>query len=731
MQATKDREINRLSSALYHAQRDADDAKRRLEQVHTHAVAMQDQHRDRQDALAELADLEGQLAQTQVYNHHMANEMISLQKQVRNDKWELLHEMSSLERQLDAARAMHSIGVDGGTMATGGEGGDDTLQSDANNKALPPVTAASRVEEITRLHAVLVQERGEVAAAMRVLNEQHGELEFALKRVAEETASIRGAEAVRAASSEERHRELQSVAHDLEEKIGAIRTAARIGLDSASESATAKSNELVELEAIVTAAAEDVSRIEQRLGEQTSDELSMSELNGLRASLAERLMSLDEQSLERLLEDVAGRKDGAMQAVAQQLVPQMNELQTMHDAERARLERLLRDGERSMTPDDRSRLLEQMEAQAKSHDAQLATLEAKAAEALASLEESFEAEVEKCGARARTAAAERQRVGARLEGIEARIRGLSILPATPGATMDIPGADTSLSFSRNATPQRLSSAVDPGAAVRTLARGGGGAGGRPLAVAPTEWITERLAFFFQESADQAIRRALSKWQVNASYLAGLAASHGPSGGYNAAWAQARAEKVALVRQMDEQAQQLSHASMALALKADAEVVAAESHAAASGHGALPTPEMNAALASLRQELRNAHDKIGALEQQNSMMHQELSTLHKEDSMAAADGERGGTKVSFVSPNIEDAVTDGGSRGASDTLSVLDLQVQGEQAAAELKLEREENGRLRQLVDTMKSGELSSIFRQAQQEAEKEVLRRMLSSNIEL
>ena len=128
--------------------------------------------------------------------------------------------MSSLERQLDAARAMHSIGVDGGTMATGGEGGDDTLQSDANNKALPPVTAASRVEEITRLHAVLVQERGEVAAAMRVLNEQHGELEFALKRVAEETASIRGAEAVRAASSEERHRELQSVAHDLEEKIG-------------------------------------------------------------------------------------------------------------------------------------------------------------------------------------------------------------------------------------------------------------------------------------------------------------------------------------------------------------------------------------------------------------------------------------------------------------------------------------------------------------------------------
>lgn len=66
-QAAKDREIDRLSNSLYDAQRESDYAKRRLEQVHNH-TAMQNQRRTRKDALAELADLEGQLAQTQVSN---------------------------------------------------------------------------------------------------------------------------------------------------------------------------------------------------------------------------------------------------------------------------------------------------------------------------------------------------------------------------------------------------------------------------------------------------------------------------------------------------------------------------------------------------------------------------------------------------------------------------------------------------------------------------------------
>ena len=38
---------------------------------------MEDQRRERTDALAEIADLEAQLAQTQIYNHHMAKELMT------------------------------------------------------------------------------------------------------------------------------------------------------------------------------------------------------------------------------------------------------------------------------------------------------------------------------------------------------------------------------------------------------------------------------------------------------------------------------------------------------------------------------------------------------------------------------------------------------------------------------------------------------------------------------
>lgn len=62
----KDVEINRLCNALYEAQRDAEDARRRLEMVHGHAAVMHSEHRGRREALAELSDLEGQLALTQV-----------------------------------------------------------------------------------------------------------------------------------------------------------------------------------------------------------------------------------------------------------------------------------------------------------------------------------------------------------------------------------------------------------------------------------------------------------------------------------------------------------------------------------------------------------------------------------------------------------------------------------------------------------------------------------------
>ena len=64
-------------------------------------------------------------------------------------------------------------------------------------------------------------------------------------------------------------------------------------------------------------------------------------------------------------------------------------------------------------------------------------------------------------------------------------------------------------------------------------------------------------------------------------------------------------------------------------------------------------------------------------------------------------------------------------------SVLELQAHCEQAAAALTLEREEKRRLQQLVDAAAGGELHNVFKQAQAHAEKQVLARMLSSNLEL
>jgi hypothetical protein len=118
---------------------------------------------------------------------------------------------------------------------------------------------------VARLHAALSRERGEVAAALAALMKQHGEMAGGLKLAAEEAASLRGAEEARQAEAHERQRELQHVARDLEDKIGAIRTAASLGVDASTDLAVARSGELQKLEASVAAAAEEVARIETRL----------------------------------------------------------------------------------------------------------------------------------------------------------------------------------------------------------------------------------------------------------------------------------------------------------------------------------------------------------------------------------------------------------------------------------------------------------------------------------
>ena len=102
--AAKDAELNRLAQALADAQDKAEGASGRLAEVKEFREQMERQDQQRADILAEMADLEGQLAQTQVYNDYMAKELHSVMQNLKREKWELLGEMSLLERQLSAAR---------------------------------------------------------------------------------------------------------------------------------------------------------------------------------------------------------------------------------------------------------------------------------------------------------------------------------------------------------------------------------------------------------------------------------------------------------------------------------------------------------------------------------------------------------------------------------------------------------------------------------------------------
>lgn len=641
VQVAKDKEINRLSNALYDAQRDVDEAKRKLESVHTHQVTMEDQKRERIDALAEIADLEAQLAQTQIYNHHMAKELMALHKQVRSDKWEMLHEMSSLERQLEAARAAAhlgsaSSGVGASASGSSGEGGA------TGGDGAMTVTPQSRVEEIAKLHAALTAEREEVAQALRALREQSSEFEYALKRAAEEHAALQGAEAARAVEAETRQQELQKVARELEEKIGAIKTAAHIGASASSESHSLRSRELSELEAIVIAAEEDVGRIEAKLSEPAGGSgASLPELREMRDLLTAQIRALDgADASERKLEQLAARKDASMQAVAQQLVPQMNSLQQQHEAQvrrfAAEAEAAAADGEALQ------RIAAEREAEASRHESDLGDLETKAASALAALEERFESEVEDVKLKQRATKLERQRLVSRLEGVEARMAGLELFPQTAGAG----AAHGERSEAADQEPVREGRGGGGGSSFGAT-RGGGGVGGRAGARGgrlvsmrgarggeAKEWIMERLAFFFEESADAQLRKVLRHWAQCSAFLAGMEAAGGSgssgtgsggSGGVGgAAWAQARAEKVALVRQLDEQAQQLAHASMALA------VTPAGAMPGGGGGGGSASVELAPAEASaarqmmvLRNDLAFANNRLAELEDEREAMLRQL------------------------------------------------------------------------------------------------------------
>ena len=78
----------------------------------------------------------------------------------------------------------------------------------------------------------------------------------------------------------------------------------------------------------------------------------------------------------------------------------------------------------------------------------------------------------------------------------------------------------------------------------------------------------------------------------------------------------------------------------------------------------------------------------------------------------------------------DAAAAGGVAGGGGAMrDSLELQARFEERTAELELVRVEKRRLQQLIDEMKRGNLQAVFRQAQEDAEREVLRRMMSTGV--
>ena len=77
---------------------------------------------------------------------------------------------------------------------------------------------------------------------------------------------------------------------------------------------------------------------------------------------------------------------------------------------------------------------------------------------------------------------------------------------------------------------------------------------------------------------------------------------------------------------------------------------------------------------------------------------------------------------------------GGGGGGGDMALVQELhglQARYEERGVELQLALSEKGRLQRMVDELSRGEMAAVYERAQEEAEKEVLKRMLSTDVDL
>ena len=130
-----------------------------------------------------------------------------------------------------------------------------------------------------------------------------------------------------------------------------------------------------------------------------------------------------------------------------------------------------------------------------------------------------------------------------------------------------------------------------------------------------------------------------------------------------------------------------------------------------------------------QPLENHAKAVGSLPEAKALVDVLVERLRSAEREARAAAKAGRAADSAPPAAAADAAATAEGAGASS--SWLEAEAASDEVRAELQLERAEKLRLQQLVEDMKRGNMSAVFRQAQEEAEKEVLKRMLSTSVDL
>ena len=162
----------------------------------------------------------------------MAAELAGVLKGLRREKWELLREMSLLERQLHAAKQSGGGGLNPEQVSELKKAGAATRVDWAN---VPPPAKGAMLIELSQLHSTLRAERGAAEAALSELEAKHADLGAQVKTAGEELASLKQTEATRVAEAAARKEEMGAAIKELEEKISGVKAAAKKGASALSE----------------------------------------------------------------------------------------------------------------------------------------------------------------------------------------------------------------------------------------------------------------------------------------------------------------------------------------------------------------------------------------------------------------------------------------------------------------------------------------------------------------